>query len=230
MFFDPAEVGMKPPPFKHTVYNALVMPRPIGWISTLSTTGVVNLAPFSFFNSLTANPPCVMYCPNGFKQGTEEHKDSLVNVEATGEFVFNMCTYEQREQMIISAAVSPASTDEMAQAGIEPATCEKVKPPRVKGSPIVLECKYLQTVHLPAAPNGSRQNAIVGQVVGIHVDESVITDGIIDVRKMNPLARLGYLDYATLDMDNLFSLKPPGGDQRFAGNGSDSAKEKAVNA
>jgi flavin reductase (DIM6/NTAB) family NADH-FMN oxidoreductase RutF len=216
MFFDPAEVGMKPAPFKHTVYNALVVPRPIGWISTLSVDGVVNLAPFSFFNSLCASPPCVMYCPNSYKPGTEEPKDSLVNVEATGEFVFNLCSYEQREQMIITAAASPASVDEMAAAGIEPAACEKVKPPRVKDSPIVLECKYLQTVHLPQARDGSRQSSIIGQVVGIHVADRVITDGIIDVRKVNPLARLGYLDYATLDLDNMFSMRPPDGDARFA--------------
>ena len=122
MFFDPGEVGMKPEPFQYTVYNALVVPRPIGWISTLSTEGVVNLAPFSFFNSLCANPPCVMYCPNSFKPGTEEPKDSLVNVEATGEFVFNLCTYEQREQMIITAAASPASLSAMAAANL-PGAC-----------------------------------------------------------------------------------------------------------
>ncbi len=216
MFFDPAQVGMRPEPFKYTVYNALVVPRPIGWISTLSTDGVINLAPFSFFNSLCANPPCVMYCPNSFKPGTEEPKDSLVNVEATGEFVFNLCTYEQREQMIITAAASPASWDEMDAAGITPAPCEKVKPPRVKNSPVVLECKYLQTVHLPTAKDGSRQNVIIGQVVGIHVDDDAIVDGKIDIRKVNPLARLGYLDYATLDMDNLFSMRPPDVDSRYS--------------
>ena len=139
MFFNPLESGMKPEPFKHTVYNALVVPRPIGWISTLSSDGVVNLAPFSFFNSLNANPPCVMYCPNSFKPGTREHKDSLTNVEETGEFVFNMCTYALREEMIISAAHSPASVDEMAEAGLEAAECVNVKPPRVKASPIAME-------------------------------------------------------------------------------------------
>ena len=93
----------------------------------------------------------------------------------------------------------------------------------------MLECKYLQTVHLPTARDGSRQNAIVGQVVGIHVDDAVITDGIIDVRKLNPLARLGYLDYATLDLDNIFAMRPPGGDQRFSAQG-DPAKEQAPGA
>ena len=215
MYFDPGEVGMKPEPFKHTVYNALVVPRPIGWISTLSADGVVNLAPFSFFNSLSADPPCVMFCPNGVKPGTDEPKDTLTNVEATGEFVFNMCTYALREAMIVTAVHEPASIDEMVQAGLEPAVCEKVKPPRVRNSPIAMECKYLQTVDLPRLKDGPRSNLVIGQVVGIHIDDAVIVDGIIDVRKIEPLARLGYLDYARITPENVFSLTPPGGDHRY---------------
>jgi len=209
MFFDPAEKGMKPEPFKHTVYNALVVPRPIGWISTQSTDGVVNLAPFSFFNSLCASPPCVMYCPNSFKPGTKEQKDSLINAEATGEFVFNMCTYDLREEMVLTAEHSPASVDEMAAAGVPAAACINVKPPRVAASPIAMECKYLQTVDLPTAKDGSRQVMVVGQVVGIHIDDEVIVDGRVDIKKVDPLARLGYLDYARLDLDDMFSMRPP---------------------
>ena len=215
MFFDPREVGMKPPPFKHTVYNALVVPRPIGWISTHDADGVVNLAPFSFFNALSADPPCVMFCPNGRKPGTEEIKDTLTNVETTKEFVYSMCTYELREPMVATAVHEAAGVDEMAKAGLEAAPCEKAKPPRVAASPIALECTYMQTVQLPDARDGSRQNMVIGQVVGIHIDESVITDGIIDVRKVEPLARLGYLDYARIVPENIFSLSPPGGDDRY---------------
>ena len=116
MFFDPGEVGMKPPPFKHTVYNALVVPRPIGWISTLAADGVANLAPFSFFNALSADPPCVMFCPNGREPGTEEIKDTLANVEKTKEFVYSMCTYELREPMVATAVHEAAGVDEMAKA------------------------------------------------------------------------------------------------------------------
>ncbi len=122
MFFE-TSAGLKPPPFKHTVYNALVVPRPIGWISTLSTDGIVNLAPYSFFNSVSGDPPCVMYCPNGWRSGTKEPKDSLTNAEETGEFVFNMCTYELRDQMNATAAHVPASVDEMAEANLEAAPC-----------------------------------------------------------------------------------------------------------
>jgi flavin reductase (DIM6/NTAB) family NADH-FMN oxidoreductase RutF len=206
MFFE-TQFGLKPAPFTHTIYTALVIPRPIGWISTMSPAGVVNLAPYSFFNAVAGDPPCVMYCPNGWKAGTTEAKDSLTNVEATGEFVFNMCTYALREQMNATAAHVPSSVDEMAAAGLEAGPCTLVKPPRVKASPIALECLYLQTVHLPAARNGSPNQIVIGQVVGIHVADDVITEGKIDVRKINPLARLGYLDYATLD--HVFAITRP---------------------
>jgi flavin reductase (DIM6/NTAB) family NADH-FMN oxidoreductase RutF len=103
----------------------------------------------------------------------------------------------------------------MAKAGLEAAPCEKVKPPRVKASPIALECTHMQTVHLPDARDGSRQNVVIGRVVGIHIDDSVITDGMVDIRKVEPLARLGYLDYARILPENVFSLSPPGGDHRY---------------
>jgi len=208
MFFNPLEVGMKPDPFKYTVYNALVVPRPIGWISTLSPDGVVNLAPFSFFNALSGDPPCVMYCPNAVKPGTDEKKDSYTNVRDTGEFVFNMCTWGLRNEMIATAEHSPRNADEMAAAGLEPAPCINVKPPRVKASPVALECKHLQTIDLPPGKT-SQSHMVIGQVVGIHIDDSVITDGIVDVHKMELIARLGYLDYAKIEAENIISLKRP---------------------
>ena len=208
MFFNPLEVGMKPPPFTHTVYNALVVPRPIGWISTVNTDGVVNLAPFSFFNALSGDPPCVMYCPNAVKPGTSEKKDSYTNVQETGEFVFNMCTWGLRDQMIATAVHAPSSYDEMREAGLEPAECVNVKPPRVKVSPVALECKHLQTIDLPPGRN-SQSHMVIGQVVGIHIDDEVITDGIVDVRKMELIARLGYLDYAKIEPENIVALRRP---------------------
>jgi len=208
MFFETRH-GLKPPPFSHTVYNALVVPRPIGWMSTLSADGIVNLAPFSFFNSVSGDPPCVMYCPNGWKKGTREPKDSLVNAEATGEFVFNMCTWELREQMNLSSAHLAAGVSEMAEAGLEPAPCRLVKPPRVKASPIALECTLLQVVHLPVQKDGGPNVVVLGQVVGIHVADEVITDGRMDMRKLHPLSRLGYLDYAVIEPENIFSMRRP---------------------
>lgn len=206
MFFE-TKFGLKPPPFTHSIYTAIVVPRPIGWISTISQDGIINLAPYSFFNAVTGDPPCVMYCPNGWKPGTHEAKDSLTNAEATGEFVFNMCTYDLRDQMNATSAHVPSNVDEMAEAGLEAAPCNLVKPPRVKASPIALECTYLQTVKLPPAGNGRPNNVVIGQVVGIHVADDVIRDGLIDIHKVNPLARLGYLDYGTID--NVFALERP---------------------
>ena len=208
MYFDPND-GMGPPPFKHTVYNALVVPRPIGWISSVNEVGVVNLAPFSFFNSLSGEPPCVMYCPNGFKAGTEDTKDSLTNVQKSGEFVYNMCTAAMLDAMVATSAHAPSSVDEMAEAGLEAAPCEKVKPPRVKKSPIALECALLQIIDLPAISTTNPNTMVIGQVIGIHVDEDVIVDGVIDVRKVNPLARLGYLDYATITPENIITVPRP---------------------
>lgn len=206
MFFETKD-GMKPPPFVHSVYTALVIPRPIGWISTVSTDGVVNLAPFSFFNAVSGDPPCVAFCVNGYKPGTKEPKDSLINAEATGEFVYNMCSHDLREQMNTTSAHVPASVDEMVEAGLEPAPCNLVKPPRVKASPIALECKYMQTVRLPNQKDGSGNNTVFGQIVGVHVADEVIHDGIIDPRLFKPLARLGYLDYA--EFGEVFEMRRP---------------------
>ena len=102
---------------KHDPFKALIAPRPIGWIASLSGDGVCNLAPYSFFNALSGDPPCVMFCPNGYKTGTKEPKDSLTNVRQTGEFVFNMCTVDLLEPMNATSAHVPASVDEMAAAG-----------------------------------------------------------------------------------------------------------------
>jgi len=209
MFFDPRTDGMKPPPFTHSVYTALVVPRPIGWISTINEDGVVNLAPFSFFNALCGDPPCVMYCPNGFKMGIDEPKDSLTNVEATKEFVFNLCGYDLKEQMNTSSVHVPNSEDEMAKAGLDPAPSTNVKPPRVAAAPVALECKYLQTVQLPSSSTGYSNNMVIGQVIGVHVADEVITDGMIDIGKIRPVARLGYRDFGVIEPENVFAMPRP---------------------
>jgi flavin reductase (DIM6/NTAB) family NADH-FMN oxidoreductase RutF len=206
VYFDPAVDGMRPSPFKHSVYNALVVPRPIGWISTISADGVVNLAPYSFFNSLSGDPPCVMYCPNG-SHGEGGPKDSLLNVEATGEFVFNLCSWDLREQMVATSAHVPRSIDEMAAAGLSAIPSVKVKPPRVAATPIQLECKQIQTNKLPDGRDGKQNRVDIGQVDGVHVADEVISDGIIDVSRVKPLARLGYLDYALID--KVFQMPRP---------------------
>ena len=215
MYFDPREVGMAPPPFKYTVFNSLVVPRPIGWITTIDVDGVINLAPFSFFNAISAAPPCVIYCPSYFKPGFDEPEPSLVNVKATGEFVYNMCTHDLREKMVLTTKQSPRSPKEFTNVGLEVASCHQVKPPRVKEAPVALECKYVQSITLPATEDGAAATAVIGQVVGIHISDDVITeDGLVDMKKLRPLARLGYHDFAVIEPEQIFSMQAPG-DNRF---------------
>ncbi len=185
---------------KHDPFKALVAPRPIGWISSLSADGIVNLAPYSFFNGVSDRPPFVMFSSSG-------RKDSLVNIEATGEFVCSLATYELKDQMnATSAAVGP-EVDEMALAGLTPAPCKLVKPPRVAESPVAMECRHFKTIPLPGKDDGEGYIIIIGQVVGIHIDEAVIVDGKVDVTRLRPIARLGYMDYSVVDA--VFSMQRP---------------------
>lgn len=197
MYFDPAE-GMRPPPLKHGPFKSLVVPRPIGWISTVSADGVVNLAPFSYFNAVCDDPPMVMYCPNG---GHPEGggKDSLKNVEDTGEFVFNLANWETREQMNASSEHVARSVDEMTHTGLAALPSEKVRPPRVAAAPAHFECVLQQIVDLPQSRRGGGNYMVIGKVVGIHINDDVIVDGKIDIGRLRPVARLGYFDYAVVN-------------------------------
>jgi flavin reductase (DIM6/NTAB) family NADH-FMN oxidoreductase RutF len=185
---------------KHDPFKALVAPRPIGWISSLSADGIVNLAPYSFFNAISDVPPFVMFSSAG-------RKDSLTNIEATGEFVCSLATYDLKDQMnATSAAVGP-EVNEMELAGLTPAPCKLVKPPRVAESPVAFECKHFKTIHLPGKGGGEGYIVIIGHVVGVHLDEAVIIEGKVDITKIRPIARLGYMDYAVVD--DVFSMDRP---------------------
>lgn len=174
-------------------FMALVSPRPIGWISTLDAEGVVNLAPYSFFNAVSTNPHFVMFSSGG-------RKDSLRNAEETGEFVCSLATYDLREAMNRTSKHVEPHVDEMVLAGLSPAPSTIVAPPRVAESPVAFECKYWRTIDLPGADGGPGNHAIVlGQVVGIHIDDAALVDGRVDVTKLRPIARLGYQDYAVID-------------------------------
>ncbi len=197
MFYQPrAERAALPLPID--AFKSLVVPRPIGWITTLSPQGDVNLAPFSFFNAVGDAPPLVAFAPQGRKPD-RPIKDSLANVEATGEFVCNLATYELREQMNLTSAHLPAGMDEMRAAGLTPLPSRLVKPPRVAESPAHLECRYLRTVDLPAWDPAERQVLVIGEVVGIHIDDRLIKDGRVDIVGARPIARLGYSLYASVD-------------------------------
>ncbi|MDX1514657.1 MAG: flavin reductase family protein, partial [Gammaproteobacteria bacterium] len=167
--------GLKRDPFK-----SLVVPRPIGWISTLDNEGRANLAPYSFFNAVAASPPMVMFSGNG-RHREGGLKDSVKNAEETGEFVCNLATWELRDQMNASSEMLPRDVDEFAVARLTPVPSELVGPPRVAESPVHLECRWIKTVPLPADDPDEPNNVVFGQVIGIHIDESIIRDGMIDM-------------------------------------------------
>ena len=202
MFYETAknDHGLARPPFK-----SCLVPRPIGWISTLSEDGVPNLAPYSQFTNLTFDPPYILISIN---QGTNSmRKDTTVNIERTGEFVHNMVTYELREKMNITAAAFPPDVDEFEAAGLTKAESVMVKPFRVAESPMQIECKYVQTIRLPGQGTVGTADIIIGKVVGVHIkDEFILPDGKIDIVRMQPLARMGYSDYTYVD--KVFEIKP----------------------
>jgi flavin reductase (DIM6/NTAB) family NADH-FMN oxidoreductase RutF len=198
MFYDAVANahGLEWDPFK-----ALIAPRPIGWISTLGKNGVVNLAPYSFFNAVSTNPHFVMFSSGG-------RKDSQRNAEETGEFVCSLATYDLRDAMNRTSQHVGPDVDEMVLAGLNPAPSKLVAPPRVMESPVAFECRYWRTIDLPGPKGGPGTHAIVlGQVVGVHIDDAVITGGKVDVTKLKPIARLGYGDYAVID--EVFELSRP---------------------
>ena len=198
MYFDPRT---EPHGLAHSPYTALVVPRPIGWISTLSAAGVVNLAPYSFFNLISSAPPFVMF-------SSADRKDSQRNAEETGEFVANLASYELKEVMNASSAPFAPGTSEPARIGLEMAPSRQVKPPRVARSPVALECRFFKTVELFSADGKrNRSSVVIGEVVGIYIDDGVIVDGMVDITRMRPVARLGYLDYCVVD--EFFTMPRP---------------------
>ncbi len=201
----------------HDPFKACVVPRPIGWITTLGADGVVNLAPYSFFNGVAGSPPMVMFASNGGKP--DGPKDSITNCEATGEFVANMATWNLRGAMNRTSSPAPAKVDEAVLAGLEMAPSALVKPPRVKAAPIHLECLYHQTVELPSDDPDGRNAMVIGRVIGVHIDDSVLTDGRVDMAKVRPIARLGYMDYTRVDL--VFSMLRPNWPARDDGTAAD---------
>jgi flavin reductase (DIM6/NTAB) family NADH-FMN oxidoreductase RutF len=175
----------------HDPFKAIVAPRPIGWITTVDADGRVNLAPYSFFNAFNSNPPIVGFASEG-------RKDSLRNVEATGEFVCNLATRPLAEVMNRCSAPLPQGESEMDFAGIESAPSRLVKPPRVANTPAALECRVLQIVAMKDL-EGREVNThlVLGQVVGVHIDRAYLKDGVFDTKAARPIGRCGYRgDYA----------------------------------
>ncbi len=182
-------------------FKAIIAPRPIGWISTLDTNGVPNLAPYSFFNALSSSPPVLMF-------SSETFKDSARNARDTGEFVFSLATSKLQTQMNISSDTVPAEQNEYLNAKLTMADCHQVAAPRVGESPASMECVTLSCEEVKDR-NGKPIDTflVIGQVVGIHIDDAYINNGRFDTAAANPLARCGYRDYA--DVTEVFELMRP---------------------
>jgi flavin reductase (DIM6/NTAB) family NADH-FMN oxidoreductase RutF len=194
--------GLQYDPFK-----SCVVPRPIGWISTLSQAGVPNLAPYSQFQNLTFDPPYVMFAANQKTDGGR--KDSVVNAEQCGEFVYNMATYDMREALNNSSQEVPPDVDEFELAGVAKVPSKIVKPFRVEASPIQFECRYHQTLRLPGNGVMGTVDVVIGEVLGVHIkDEFIMPDGKLDILKMRPIGRLGYYDYTCIE--SIFEMAIPG--------------------
>jgi flavin reductase (DIM6/NTAB) family NADH-FMN oxidoreductase RutF len=192
--------GLSRDPFK-----SCVIPRPIGWISTISKDGVSNLAPFSQFQNVSFDPPYVMMCM-ATEPVARNRKDTVTNIEATREFVWNMATYDLREAVVISAKNVPPDVDEFDLAGVTKENAQFVKPFRVAESPVHFECTWYQTIRLPMGDVQDAIDMVIGKVIAVHVkDDFIRADGRLDVLKMRPLARLGYHDYTSID--SVFELE-----------------------
>jgi flavin reductase (DIM6/NTAB) family NADH-FMN oxidoreductase RutF len=222
MYFEPGKTphGLPFDPFK-----SCVVPRPIGWISTSGANGIDNLAPFSQFQNATFDPPIVLFCANEGRVG--QAKDTVVNVERTRNFVWNMATYDLREAVNLSAGDYPADVDEFAVAGLTKAPSRLISAPRVAESPVHFECEYMHTLHLPGNDPVGSVDIVFGRVVAVHIADSMIVEGRIDITRIRPLARMGYLDYTSID--KVFTMPPPGSAMMAAGMEGSAEKVRAAN-
>ncbi len=188
---------------RHDPFKAIIAPRPIGWVTTMSKAGAINLAPYSFFNAFADRPPILAFSSVG-------EKDSLAFARETGEFVWNMPTWDLRHAMNETSATLPRGENEFLHAGLDMAPCNLVKPPRVAKSPVAMECKVTSIQELKDIEGkGIDYWLVLGQVVGVHIDPAFIDeDGVLQLAEIKPIARCGYLaDYAVVD--DLFQMERP---------------------
>jgi flavin reductase (DIM6/NTAB) family NADH-FMN oxidoreductase RutF len=170
-----------------------VVPRPIAWVSTVSSQGSVNLAPFSFFNAVSADPPTLCFAPGRHRDGTK--KDTLRNVEETHEFVVNIVNETLADAMNVTATEYPYGVNEFEEARLESAPSERVAPPRVAGSPVSFECQLRDVIYLGRGGGGSA--LVIGEAVLIHISDAVLVDGKVDPGRLEAVGRMGAMDYTT---------------------------------
>lgn len=198
---------------RHDPFKALIAPRPIGWISTVSKEGVCNLAPYSFFNAMGEKPHYVVF-------GSAGVKDSLRNIADTGEFVCSLATWDLRFNMNMTSASVPPEVDEFPLGDLTAAASRLVKPPRVKESPAAFECVHWKTIDLPNPDGPSTYAMVIGRIVGIYIDEAYIKNGLVDTGAMRPIARMGYMDYSVVTPETVFSITRPSTEEAMAKLGS----------
>ena len=195
MFYEPKDGHGLP----HDPYKAIVAPRPIGWVSTLGTEGRANLAPYSFFNGCGDRPPYVMFAQTGPKKpGGLLIKDTVANARETGEFACSVVSEALKDAMNVSTEAFDEGVDEFEKAGLAKGEGRAIKVPHVANAPAVLECRTHQIIDLPAWQDGWMNIVVIGEVVGVHVREEYLVDGVLDVTTYNPVARMGYKDYTTV--------------------------------
>ena len=190
---------------KHDPLNAIIAPRPIGWISSISAAGQVNLAPYSFFNAFNYTPPVIGFASLGWK-------DTVANVAATREFCWNLATRALAEAMNLTCAPAPHGTDEFNVAGLTHQPSRLVRPPRVQESPVNFECRLTQIVQLQRADGVKIQTWLVlGEVVAVHIDRALVETGIYETASAHPILRCGRSgDYVEVTGDMLFEMRRPG--------------------
>lgn len=201
-FYDPAQGHGLP----HDPFKAIIAPRPIGWISTLSPDGVANLAPYSFFAPICDRPPMLMFV-------SEAWKDTVANAEATGDFVWNMASRDLAQAMNVSAALVGAGVDEFELAGLEKAPGRVVRCPRVAASPVSIECRVVE-IRRVTTMDGDKleRRAVTGQAVGVHICRKALRDGIFDTSSARPIGRGGYRDeYFEANSEAMFRMLRPDG-------------------
>ena len=194
--------GLKYDPFK-----SCIIPRPIAWITTLSEEDIENCAPYSFFNGVSSDPPMIMFANNGVAPSGNGPKDTFSNIKATKEFVVNISTYNTKDKMNKTCTPLKKNLSEINLACLDTLQSILVKPKRLKDSPINMECVLHQIINLPSNKNNYYNGIIIGKVIGIHINDNFIKEGIVDVEKIKPLSRLGYMDYSVVN--NIFSMKRP---------------------
>ena len=199
MFYRPQDGHGLP----HNPFNAIVTPRPIGWISSRDAEGRANLAPYSFFNAVAYVPPQVMFASTSSKPDQEDTKDSVANIRATGIFCVNIVSEALKNAMNATSATLSRETDEFAHAGLTAAPCETIDCPRVAEAPANLECRMTRIVTL----EGTANHVVFGEVTGVHMRDDCLRDGRFDITTYGPLSRLGYRDYTVIR--DIFELARP---------------------